>query len=68
MKTLKTVYRAKLIRFNLGEPAFTHYKEFNYYPTDNELLVFLVECDNKDTFVDFQTTISVQQIHLVIDK
>lgn len=67
MKTLKTIYKAKLVRYNLGESALAHYKEFNYYPTENELLIFLVEC-NKDTFADFDTTISVEKIYLVIDK
>ena len=66
MRALKTIYKAKLTRYNLGEPAYSHYKEFSYYPTENELLLFLVECNNTDGFKDFETSIIVEKIHLIV--
>lgn len=68
MKKLKIVFVARLTRYNFGMPCGSVSSEFDHYPSEEELLELLENCNKDSEFKDFKTTISVDKKFQVIDS
>ncbi len=67
MKTLKEVFTAELLRHSYGDDLGGKKKEFDHYPTIQELVEFSDECDINDVAKDFDTTIHVEKTFKIIN-
>lgn len=69
MKELKTVFKANLTRYNFGHAFARMSSEYNDYPTEEQLLEFLNECNEADPYgKNFETTINVEKTYQVINN
>ncbi len=66
MKILKEVFTAELLRHSCGDELGGKKKEFDHYPTKEELITFSDECDINDVAKDFETTIHVEKTFKVL--
>lgn len=65
MKKLNKVYRATINRYNFKEPFITYVKDFDNYPTEEELLKYLLEMNEDDRYRDSETTIIINKIYKI---
>lgn len=68
MKAIKVVFKLVLTRYNYGQPFVSVKKEFDTYPTEDEILQFLELANTKrPEHKDFHTDLKVEKIHTVIN-
>jgi hypothetical protein len=69
MKELKEVYVLNVTKFNFDDPFKWFEKEFDYYPSKEEMESFLNEVDkNNPKYSSFGTELNVEKIYRVIFK
>ncbi len=66
-KSLIEVFTAELLRHKYKDTLGGKKKEFDHYPTKEELIAFSDECDTNDIAKDFETTIHVEKTFRVIN-
>jgi len=67
MTTLKKVYSIKMVKYNFAEPFMSMKKDFETYPTEQELENTLIEFDEKSPLhKSFGTTLHIEEYYKVI--
>ena len=68
-KELKEVYILNVTKLNFDDPCKWFEKEFDYYPSKEEMESFLNEVDkNNPKYSSFGTELNVEKIYRVIFK
>jgi hypothetical protein len=68
MKKLKKQYKAKVIRYNFGDPFSSMAETYDKFPTEKQLEDLLKKVNKEDSYYkDFETRIEVVEYWQVVN-